>query len=133
MVHVATSSFHGRSFELAQKVSSLRPATSQGLSIVGRTDPLQTGRAEERSWRVQGENIHNVHALHWIARKPDHHDLRHWFATRAVACGVPVPVMADWLGLKDGGTLLLRILPAPRPAGQPAMGKAREDLTPKNG
>ena len=44
-----------------------------------------------------------------LPRKIHHHDLRHSFATRAVNCGVPVPVVADWLGHKDGGVLLLRI------------------------
>ena len=42
-----------------------------------------------------------------MPRKLDHHDLRHTFATRSVAAGVPVPVVSDWLGHKDGGVLLL--------------------------
>jgi integrase len=44
-----------------------------------------------------------------LPRKLDHHDLRHWFATRAVADGIPVPVVADWLGHRDGGALLLKV------------------------
>ena len=43
-----------------------------------------------------------------MPRKLDHHDLRHWFSTRAVSSGVPVPVVSDWLGHRDGGVLLLR-------------------------
>jgi integrase len=41
-------------------------------------------------------------------RKLDHHDCRHSFATRYVNAGVPVPVVSDWLGHLDGGTLLLK-------------------------
>lgn len=44
-----------------------------------------------------------------MPRRLDHHDLRHCFATWAVAAGVPVPVTADWLGHKDGGALLLKV------------------------
>lgn len=44
-----------------------------------------------------------------MPRELDHHDLRHWFTTRAIADGVPIPVVADWLGHKDGGVLLLRV------------------------
>jgi integrase len=43
-----------------------------------------------------------------MPRKLDHHDLRHWFSSRAVGSGVPVPVVSDWLGHRDGGVLLLR-------------------------
>jgi integrase len=43
-----------------------------------------------------------------LPRKIDHHDLRHTFATRCVAAGVPIPVVSDWLGHKDGGVLLLK-------------------------
>ncbi|HWQ90224.1 MAG TPA: site-specific integrase [Clostridia bacterium] len=44
-----------------------------------------------------------------LPRRIDHHDLRHSFATRYIARGVPVPVVARWLGHKDGGALLLRV------------------------
>jgi len=43
-----------------------------------------------------------------MPRQLDHHDLRHWFATQAIGQSIPVPVVADWLGHKDGGTLLLK-------------------------
>jgi integrase len=36
------------------------------------------------------------------------HDLRHFFATYAMECGVDVRTLAGWLGHKDGGVLLLR-------------------------
>lgn len=32
-----------------------------------------------------------------------HHDLRHFFATIAIECGVPIPTVADWMGHADGG------------------------------
>jgi integrase len=44
-----------------------------------------------------------------LPRKLDHHDLRHYFASRAVNAGRPIPIVADWLGHKDGGALLLRV------------------------
>jgi integrase len=36
------------------------------------------------------------------------HDLRHFFATYALECGVDVLTVSKWLGHKDGGVLVLR-------------------------
>ena len=36
------------------------------------------------------------------------HDLRHFFASWAMECGIDVRVLAQWLGHKDHGVLLLR-------------------------
>ena len=36
-----------------------------------------------------------------------HHDLRDLFATTAIESGVDIPTVADWLGHRDGGALLL--------------------------
>lgn len=36
------------------------------------------------------------------------HDLRHFFATYALECGVDVPTVSKWLGHKDGGVLVLQ-------------------------
>lgn len=36
------------------------------------------------------------------------HDLRHFFATYALECGVDVPTVSKWLGHKDGGVLVLK-------------------------
>lgn len=36
------------------------------------------------------------------------HDLRHWFATRAIESGVDIPTVAKWLGHRDGGALAMR-------------------------
>ncbi len=36
------------------------------------------------------------------------HDLRHFFATYALECGVDVPTVAKWLGHKDGGILVMK-------------------------
>ncbi|GAA5116988.1 site-specific integrase [Luteolibacter yonseiensis] len=36
------------------------------------------------------------------------HDLRHFFATWALECGVDVPTVSKWLGHKDGGALVLK-------------------------
>lgn len=35
-----------------------------------------------------------------------HHDFRHMFATRCIESGTPLPIVARWLGHKDGGALL---------------------------
>jgi len=37
-----------------------------------------------------------------------HHDLRHWFTTRCIEAGAEIPLVAKWLGHKDGGALLMR-------------------------
>ena len=37
-----------------------------------------------------------------------HHVWRHFFATESLAAGVPVEVLARWLGHKDGGALILK-------------------------
>jgi integrase len=37
-----------------------------------------------------------------------HYDLRHFFCTRCLECGVQIPVLAAWMGHSDGGALLLR-------------------------
>ena len=37
-----------------------------------------------------------------------HHDLRHLFATRCMELGVDILTIAQWLGHKDGGSLLLK-------------------------
>lgn len=36
------------------------------------------------------------------------HDLRHFFCTEALKCGVTVPTVSRWLGHKDGGVLVLK-------------------------
>jgi integrase len=51
----------------------------------------------QRAWRVP-----------WIPRELDRHNLRHWLTTRAIRDEAPIPVVADWLGHKDGGVILLR-------------------------
>lgn len=49
-------------------------------------------------------------ACHRLKISPviSHHDLRHWFVTRAVEKGVDVPTIARWVGHVDGGALLLQ-------------------------
>jgi integrase len=37
-----------------------------------------------------------------------HHDLRHWFVTRAIEENVDIPTISRWVGHKDGGALLMR-------------------------
>ena len=37
-----------------------------------------------------------------------HHALRHYFATCAIESGVAIPTVAQWLGHKDGGALLMK-------------------------
>jgi integrase len=39
--------------------------------------------------------------------KLSHHDLRHMFATWAIESGIDIPTVADLLGHRDGGALLL--------------------------
>lgn len=38
-----------------------------------------------------------------------HHDLRHYFATKAVQSGVDMPTIAKWLGHADGGVLAMKV------------------------
>jgi len=38
-----------------------------------------------------------------------HHDLRHFFATKAVQAGVDMPTIAKWLGHADGGALAMKV------------------------
>jgi integrase len=37
-----------------------------------------------------------------------HHDLRHYFATKAIESDIHIPTVAKWLGHKDGGALALK-------------------------
>jgi integrase len=37
-----------------------------------------------------------------------HHDLRHWFVTRAIEKGVDIPTISRWIGHVDGGALLMQ-------------------------
>ena len=36
------------------------------------------------------------------------HAFRHYFASAAISAGIPIPVVAELLGHKDGGILLMR-------------------------
>lgn len=36
------------------------------------------------------------------------YDLRHWFITWAIECGVDIPTIALWVGHQDGGALLMK-------------------------
>lgn len=38
-----------------------------------------------------------------------YHDLRHYFATKSIECGVDLPTVSRWLGHQDGGSLLARM------------------------
>ena len=38
-----------------------------------------------------------------------HHDLRHYFATKAVQSGIDMPTIAKWLGHSDGGVLAMKV------------------------
>jgi integrase len=40
--------------------------------------------------------------------KMNHHDLRHFFATRCIESGVDIPTVSRWLGHADGGALAMR-------------------------
>lgn len=42
------------------------------------------------------------------------HDLRHWFTTKALEAGVPVPDVALMRGDRDGGAMMLRVYSHPR-------------------
>jgi len=37
------------------------------------------------------------------------HSVRHYFATRCIEAGIPIPTVADWLGHNDKGKLLLTV------------------------
>ncbi len=38
----------------------------------------------------------------------NHHDLRHFFATRCIESGVDIPTVSKWLGHSDGGALAMQ-------------------------
>ena len=38
-----------------------------------------------------------------------HHDLRHYFATKAIQSGVDIPTVSKWLGHADGGALAMKV------------------------
>jgi integrase len=38
-----------------------------------------------------------------------HHDLRHYFATKAIQSGVDIPTVSQWLGHSDGGALAMKV------------------------
>lgn len=44
-------------------------------------------------------------ALSWVG----FHDLRHYFASRAVMAGIDFKTIAEWLGHQDGGVLLCKV------------------------
>jgi integrase len=41
-------------------------------------------------------------------KRLDHHDLRHYFATRCIESGVDIPTVSKWLGHSDGGVLAMQ-------------------------
>lgn len=41
-------------------------------------------------------------------KEMDHHDLRHYFATRCIESGVDIPTLSRWLGHADGGVLAMK-------------------------
>jgi hypothetical protein len=43
-----------------------------------------------------------------LFERPPPHFSTAVYTTQAIAAGVPVPVVSDWLGHKDGGALLLK-------------------------
>jgi integrase len=42
------------------------------------------------------------------AKKLDHHNLRHLFATAVIESGVDAPTLSRWLGHADGGALAMK-------------------------
>jgi integrase len=69
----------------------------------------EPGNAEDRLFGVGECEKSLVRACKNVGiAKLTHHKLRDLFATIAIESGVPIPTVADWLGHKDGGALLLR-------------------------
>ncbi|MDR3412346.1 MAG: site-specific integrase [Formivibrio sp.] len=60
-----------------------------------------------RVWECQ-KSIDRASKLLGIIRFT-HHDLRHYFATVCIESDVPIPTVAQWVGHKDGGAMLMRI------------------------
>jgi integrase len=42
------------------------------------------------------------------AKRLTHHELRHLFATRCIKSDVDIPIVARWLGHKEGSVLALK-------------------------
>lgn len=94
--------------------------TKNGLARTNELIPLAcslvTRIMQCRESRLPGERVFRVSQAYGSLRaaatrigipRISHHDLRDLFATTAIESGADIPTVADWLGHKDGGALLL--------------------------
>lgn len=67
----------------------------------------QVGRVFPRADRPRGDALSTACQKLGLPHQRTY-DLRHQFATMAIASGVDVPTVSRWLGHKDGGALVMR-------------------------
>lgn len=60
---------------------------------------------QAKTLRVSFNAARAAAKLEWVG----FHDLRHYFASRAVMAGIDFKTIAEWLGHQDGGVLLCRV------------------------
>ncbi len=58
-----------------------------------------------KTWRESFELARKAVGMEWVG----FHDLRHFFASRAVMAGIDFKTIAEWLGHQDGGVLLCKV------------------------
>lgn len=105
-----------RSVDLAAQTITVAPGKGKAyriIPIMPELLPLLHRRSILGGSRVCPHNAIEYH-FHGACRRlglPSfhaHHSWRHYFATETLNAGVPVDVVAAWLGHKDGGALLLK-------------------------
>jgi integrase len=96
-----------------KSATSLRP-----LPISAKLDALlramrercQGAGPEDAVWKAKEASVSLAKACAAVGvPHMTHHDLRHFFATKALQKGVPVHMLASWMGHADGGITLLRV------------------------
>ena len=86
------------------------PLSAEMLALLKRIKRAQ-GKATPDAFVIQVASAKKC--LETACRKLElphlhHHSLRHYFTTKAMETGIPVSTVAQWLGHKDGGALLLK-------------------------
>ena len=96
-------------FEVTKRDSYRIPLLPDLKDLLERMKAEQGGTPAGRLFKVK--SIKRVlHSACAAVETPmlTHHDLRHYFATRAIEVGVDIPTVSRWLGHKDGGALAMK-------------------------
>ena len=90
--HIRTNELIAPALELLRRIQGERPETPSIGAVFRVSEAYGSLRAAAKAIGIPHIS---------------HHDLRDLFATTAIESGVDIPTVADWLGHKDGGALLL--------------------------